>query len=406
MEVQNKQFTCLELLPHAPTTLLRGTCAQRRILHLLSHFLQNVSDALAAFYINRDLFRFDPHVGETSCQIRACKLLSMDQSLSSSDIDRAVEVIAEVKQSLIAIGDILRNSNSGNSMPKTISLANLIRRYNLSILFSDDYLFLAASYLLTRYKVGPKTDETVIDYEGVGEDFEVSRRLTKKIVTYYQQKLSKMSCDFILFLLEKSSLSVERKEIIPLLMLEDDAGRCTLPCYDFNKVLLSHISDNGCAVLFVIERKVKGRVVDVISMFYQFNEDVVYHLTPDVYDLLDLKQSCFVVHGVVEYGCEQMEIVDDYLKKIHLIGPDNIFLANMAAHPQYSGLRNMEFRENPYALLSGDEKTRSAVLQRFEDELVFMRSKAEKIGCCKERPCLFFAKHAYCARLGAMIGSI
>ena len=66
-------------------------------------------------------------------------------------------------------------------------------------------------------------------------------------------------------------------------------------------------------------------------------------------------------------------------------------------HPQYSGKKLYEYRENPYLLISSNEN--SSELRIHQENLKNMREFALKIGCSQENPATFFLRHIYASQL-------
>ena len=50
-----------------------------KILKLLNFFIEEMMEAIDLFYIQKRYDLFDPHVGDTLCQIRAYKILLLAQ---------------------------------------------------------------------------------------------------------------------------------------------------------------------------------------------------------------------------------------------------------------------------------------------------------------------------------------
>lgn len=65
-----------DLLPQFPDLILKDKEMRNTIAYLLHFFAEEVKQAINCFR-NREIYRFDPHVGETSCQIRAHMILCL-----------------------------------------------------------------------------------------------------------------------------------------------------------------------------------------------------------------------------------------------------------------------------------------------------------------------------------------
>ncbi len=90
------KLTSLCFLHQARQSLLT-TCEMKiKILHLIAFFTKTAIDALNNFYFKKDFSKFDPHVGETLCQIRAYKIVMLSSKVR--DKVKLIAVQSEIKR--------------------------------------------------------------------------------------------------------------------------------------------------------------------------------------------------------------------------------------------------------------------------------------------------------------------
>lgn len=80
-----KSLSILSLLPQSPETQIPTHLKFSKVLKLLRFFTSKLINALESFYIKHNVHEFDPHVGETSCQIRAYQVLVFSSSITEFD---------------------------------------------------------------------------------------------------------------------------------------------------------------------------------------------------------------------------------------------------------------------------------------------------------------------------------
>lgn len=65
---------------------------------------------------------------------------------------------------------------------------------------------------------------------------------------------------------------------------------------------------------------------------------------------------------------------------------------NMAYHPQYSGKKLLEYRDNPFLSYNLEDNTISLM----QSELMKIRHSSYFFGCCSDNRSLFLVNHIYC----------
>jgi hypothetical protein len=104
---------------------------------------------------------------------------------------------------------------------------------------------------------------------------------------------------------------------------------------------------------------------------------------------MESESACIIIKGMVEYtDDDSLESSQSYENRIIETGLINIILANMAAHPQYSGNKLHSLQNNPFENI--------AQFKNLSQEIKQMKSFSKIHGCCETNKSLFFIKHIFC----------
>ncbi|MCK4870929.1 MAG: hypothetical protein KAS93_07455 [Gammaproteobacteria bacterium] len=394
----NFKYYSYDLLPQDPASLVRGVGAAARILDLFVNLLNELIDALKIFYLERGLSRFDPHVGETSCQIRAYKTLLYDNLVDDEilcSVMRRISFLENVRSNYMRIYHARLHTCE---RIKTMTIRDLMRESGLDFEIKSDEMFLMRSWFLTKYKIEDDWFNTHIDCETIAINLNISHKQSKKLAHYFQCELAIDSSLFVQGLLEGMGASDCDETILQFLHKDDDDGRTVMPCFHFSEIIFSHLRENRLPILFVINRRVGESVCDKLCLLCDFAVGGVQLASARVLDSYGNK-SALVVHGVADYKQNAKESNHDYLMRFVGLGPENILRMNMAKHPQFSGVKLKMYSENPYLLLREQQLQRYNIMRKLEDRLYLMQYLAEISGCCESHPHLFFVRHIYCDKL-------
>lgn len=86
-----------QLLPYDENMILRDRNQRVAILNLLCHLVSDMINAIQAF-LNGELEKFDAQVGETSCQIRAHKIVSMKDEGKDQELVDYLPVLQALRE--------------------------------------------------------------------------------------------------------------------------------------------------------------------------------------------------------------------------------------------------------------------------------------------------------------------
>lgn len=199
----------------------------------------------------------------------------------------------------------------------------------------------------------------------------------------YQVHLSMLSCEFIKTIALDLDINEKNSPNIVSSILRDDNERIVYPCFFYSKILFMHMQKTGCAVLIILET-VDGdnSRKDLILFDGGNNQGYLFTRNND-----SKEQVCMVV------VCKRIASIslsaEELLKKLNNYGLYHILLMNMAAHPQFSGLKLALFAEQ----LVPHTADFVAAERQMEEEFWVLKKSAHKNGCCLDNPSLLLVKH-------------
>jgi hypothetical protein len=270
--------TSLCLLHQEPTALLTTTEMKLKVLVNLSYFIKEAVIALKTFQ-ERKFEKFDPHVGETSCQIRAYMMFLLQSKLRDKNYVsilkkelKKLEALHRLAMQQIVDFQLVLNQKNNRHTSNVFNheeLRAFLQAKHLVFTLSDDAKFLMQSYFLTKFKGKTLAGDSYIDHEKICQEMNISKKLSRKIVHYYQTQLAGNSTDFIFKLLtdlpEYYNLSFTLKK----LNFKDDDERSVLPCYLVIKILLQHMIKQECPILIVAKRQYHENEHDTVCLLFE-----------------------------------------------------------------------------------------------------------------------------------------
>ncbi len=387
----DKLYFFEDLLPYKVNCNLPDLKVKVRVLSLTCFIIEKTIDALTSFYINKNFIMFDPHVGENLCQIRACQILDLfeeyieNEKAIKNNIETELKTLKDKKD---AITKFLNLNPSQYDKVNTLSDLMSMTGMKFKLSWRAYYLFLC--YFLTIFRIFNLEENTVINYRSMVNEIGVSKNLARKIIHEYQKKLSEESCNYVERIL--GDAGVEEFKINLFRMVDDDA-RHTLPCYLTMKILLKKLMQLKSTVLFVV-RSCSGGVKSNIYFSYLYSDitkKYEFHLKP-----IDHNRNlhAFIVHGVTASPLDSIGAIKKYLNQVRSIGLENLIMANMATHPQYSGNNLNALKYNPFIALSNNRGSfEDYQYTQLQNEFMAMKRYSEDVGCSEFQPKLFFIRH-------------
>lgn len=403
------QHSILSLLPYSENAQLVNKHQKLDDLYFIKSIVDFSISALEIFMAG-DLTAFDAQVGENLCQIRACKILYLAKKWLYTPSERIefskeIEIFKNYKVNLELIifnwENAIRHSSAfDKNLDGTESISHFFSRNGLLFDVSDDFVFIIMSCFLTHFNIRDNNIPVAINLEYISRELHISKYRSKRLTHKYQQLICKLGCDFIIKIAKKLPPELGFMDVLPTLYQISDENRAVLPCFIVSQIIFYHSIKEKLPILLIVHQF--PAVTD------QSSSNVIYFLLINdkdnaVCSLVSSTQyeskHCMVVSGEVISAFE--ENVKDYINRVLIEDPLKLVLANTASHPQYSGKKLTELRQNPFQMPFNE--CNQANKERHEQHLMAMQQFALDYGCSKRNPSLFFLKHIYASTLAAEI---
>ena len=343
---------------------------------------------------NRDLQKFDGHVGDTACQIRAVKV-AMSILKNSVNFDQIKDRAQQIKGS---INHLLLSSEMADWIRSGKSLQDILDKNQWQLPLTSEQQFFLQSYVLSEIKE-PESDEKFISSlcKTVRFDRKNLRKLQRlepqitvsfanNLVYKFKKLLSESSVDFV----RKTAMDLQDRSLQHMVSEEytyrhDNWLLCT-PTFWASKILLKTTRVAGIAL--VIYAKFFKKERDGFRL--QGEEHFLYKPSKDSQDAPyvaavstreDLEEPACVIQGIV---CSENDWLVPSKEQWKLAMATksivDVVLSGTAAHSQYP------------------DQTKDIAVKDLEYEKY--KAYAKDQGCTVENPTLFFTQHIYAAQVG------
>ena len=365
---------------------IKDSKMRKGILRIIIFILKNQLEAMRLFYIEKAFECFDPHVGDTSCQVRALQVSDASFYLHGENLMRELKLIKEalvrVEEEYIMLDSMEKIRNG------SISIYEYLHKFGVTSYLDDKNKLLAVMWILTKYKVSNDSGEIHIDIDHIIQDSKLSRKVCKKLVRHYQLIIAEASCNDIVAYAKHCGFHSEYITLLINSIQRDDDGRSVLPCFFQMEVINAYMKE---------KHRVWCMIIDFIECGETKARKRLYFIGSSYVEKSSLKESeinnSFCIHGtasLAKYGRQE----DTVLKSIRKFGISEVMLMCMASHPQYSGHRLIELNNNVFAhknISNIYEKNKMAKMAKY-------RANAEIYGCSIQNPTLFVVKHIFCGQ--------
>jgi hypothetical protein len=372
-----KKLFLSHLLPYDPKN--KG---QERLKDGLNEYLLllNATEQAIEAFKKDELSKFDPLVGENSCQIRAVKiaLLASNKELIPPDL---LHLIAFSKRSIL----ILLEKVSDLSLEKK-SLKCFLHELNIDIELSCDLIFLVKSYILTKTKFSLGMHEIVKFHKNektntklIKELGDVTGGFADRLIRYLREELSERSVEFVLDITKCPLLAEENMgPIIENYSISHGGLKCS-PFYWMTKLIMHRALVSKIPIVMsakLLAENLQYEVLKKTILFFQAEEtgyqiaarDILKENQPViVFDVVSCKNSDDLA------GHENWE--EDLLEHNIL----DLVLACNAAHRQYP-----------------DPLQEHKILEIADERYFYHLEKSKEWGCRLDNPSRFFLTHIYC----------
>lgn len=361
------KYTILKMMPNSPLTIIRDTYMRHQVLATIDYFLSLFVEALTAFYVDKHYHKFDAHVGETACQIRACQILLASQEELPYSLEEKIESVEQLRFKVRALIED-HGRQIGNH---SFSLEGYLAEHDLLFEFTELEAFLLQAYFLTKYKVAGPNIYTHLNFNEIYQSSDFSKKYTKKLARKIQQNLSLISCEKVIQW--NNILNLYNRRFIESLLWKDLDGRWVLPCFLYNDIIFHMLHSCSIPMLLIISVQNEN-----LAFSFMGNEvKKIDELNEIAYEKF---QPYFVIKGYSNFsGATQ-----DLRGAIEEYGIYNLILLNGASHPQYP-----TGREDHFLVDSSNEAL------EFEKKYRACKRLSIAYGFSQQAPHTFVVKHVY-----------
>ncbi len=308
-----------DLTGYKSTCLLTSLKACLRHLNLLEFILKNILASLKAFYKNCEFHLFDPHVGDTMCQIRAMLLLHINKETKINEdyVKAIVKLLIKVEKIKSQL-ECLQNHKTNRF--EIIILEKFFLDNELYFYLPDEVQVLFLSYVLTLYKNFHYHFDSRIDIERLMGDLNIGKSSVVRLYENFQILISDMSVRFLKIKLPKYS------EVINYFCKKDLVGRCVLPCFLIADLLIEILKQSQYNILLIVRSKNSKQCVALKFQCEKNRPALIFHCHSEL-SLLERKE---------------------FSKNLNYNVLMKIFLQISAYHQQYSQSCLVKSNENIY----------------------------------------------------------
>lgn len=400
-------YSIIYLLPYSLDTIINSRQQKLDDLYLLKSIIALSNTALKEF-LGNNIRAFDAQVGENLCQIRAYMslqlaekwLMNQDRSAKLSNIlSQIITYEKRIDQVIYEWETAIRQFTRFNrSLDGNEDFLSFLERTELYLTLDKDIIFIISCYFLTYFNIKHENTPVAINIEFVMRDFHISKNKAKRLTRKLQIIICKLGCDFIVDIAHNLPNKKELSALLPFLSQVADESRMVLPCFTVTEIILHHCLATKIPLLFIVNRK--GSIAKKSEIIYfllvaDANERRFVLVATDNH----LHQYCLVVLG--DMYLDQLnneESIREYANRFIQLNPLKILLANTASHPQYSGIRLLQLRNDPFLQTPMLFNQESRLIH--ERNLVSLREFSRKYGCSKDKPSTFFLRHVYASIVG------
>lgn len=373
----------LDLLPKGGASIVDSLANETKFFRRFLFLIQEAEEGIQHF-LKGDLFHFDPHVGDTACQIRAYyfALLWTKRKEVFPSLEKDLTQLKTYAEKMTILMD--QCSRNLHRPLRPTSLDIFLEKLGVDLKLSEQGLILTISHLLSKYRW--------VDEEGISQtinEFQIESAaldtgtFIKTFVRHLQQRLSEISTDFVkaqsLELVNEKVDFYSHPEVLNCLYQRGDFNRSVYPCLATVEVIVKSI------------QYVSKIPIALLTTFDSVNTTAIFIFLPNQKGIFDLKilsdldpnQPIFLVRGITLLNKET------FLKKFSEIKLENIVIAYAAEHPQYSGLKLANICMKDYLKMSFIESYAKFYLSKL--------NQAEKLNISlKNKDSLFFYIKHFC----------
>ncbi len=406
-----------DFLHYSKKSLINSYSLKYEIIKNFKFFLELSRTSIVEFFYNDRYELFDGQVSENLCQIRGYMTLMLSYckkeimkcyplKLLDENISNAIQSLEELLDALDQ--NKIKNRDFTILKTSTLSFEEFMSLLKIEIKLPNWLYYLAVSYFLQTYNL--KNEEGVslaIDYKRLCQELCLSKNFARSVIHNLQKKISELSTNFIMQLILTADICKKKYYYLSHFIKIDDDGRTVLPCYAVMDAILTDANKKNIYLAIVIKRYQMNQYKDSILMTYKSSKKGFY----SIYFREDIvNENTLIIEGKVNYECVgKIESVNAYIQRFNRFDVSTVIMSNMAKHPQYSGVKLIPYKENPYIkiyqnMLLSDHAIYKKEIELFINEFNSDKWIAIKEGFWKENHKTFLAMHIYCATIQHLLG--
>jgi len=198
-------MSVLKLLPYSKKALL--TCPKDRVkvIYLIDYFM-NIAIECVDCICEGNFNMFDPHVGDTACQIRAYQLqLIANNIYRSSELPELFKLKQNIQEHRKKLEQRMKECRAmKKKRHEKINIIEFIKAKSLDVELPWYLIFCIQFYFLTVHNIKRDGITVGIDYARVVSDVNISLTQARSISKRFQRRVAKISNTFVLHLAKLS----------------------------------------------------------------------------------------------------------------------------------------------------------------------------------------------------------
>lgn len=391
-----KKYKLIDLLPQSSKATVDRKDFRKNVLTLI-RFITSEIIRVVGLLEEKKYNRFDSHVGDSLCQVRAFMVHSIVEDGLLCNKEYLKQVSSRAKKSN-QIADILIGKLSKNEevAVRGSDLHDYLEMSDLNITLSQDLYIIIISSILEEFKIVEKSIRKYhaeINYKKMGLKIGLSKKSLRKLIHALQLKMAFISCQYV----EYISSSIDVKEILSCLKKIDDDGRYVFPCHIATSILIRYALTKPQGIVFKIE---STRMVDEVVF-----DHVCFYLRSNAFgfEIIDFSDSylgypCILIDGITEYEGGKVEPKEFFINRILSHGFEKVISCYMAKHDQYPG-KKLENINNNFEKILSPKDISNSFIELYKEKYLSERELAIRMGCCYENSSLFLIRHIFCSTL-------
>jgi hypothetical protein len=329
----------LDLLPKGGNSLVDTLDNELKFFRRFLFLIQEAEEGIQHF-LQGNLSHFDPHVGETACQIRAYyfALLWTEREQFLPNLERDLVQLKTYAERIFIL--INQGSLNGHRYLRPCSLSFFLEELGLDLKISETGWALIMSHILSKYRwVDAEAISQKMDEEKLSRGMSDTRRFSKELGRHLQKELSKVSTNFIFSLVNKlpqeKSGFVLSPELMGSLLIHDSFGREQLPCLIVFELIVRSLEVNPAIPVMLVMNFLH---IPNQKFYFFFERDAHRQWILSNFEDCPADKSMFLLRGVS--FCPEIVpslIKKNFLEKMNEHGLSSLLRWFGAEHPQYSG---------------------------------------------------------------------